>query len=174
MELFGIAIQSIYLYTLIISGSLIILYLFFGDIIEGVAESSSFLNPVLVLSFLTFMSASGYLLEAVTELNSIFILVIAAISSLILDTLLNVFVLIPLSKSEESLVYTEDSLKGRLGNVIIPIPENGFGEVLIESISGRISKPAASFDNENIEEGKKVLVIDVKHGVLYVVPHNQY
>lgn len=174
MELFGIAIQSIYLYTLIISGSLIILYLFFGDIIEGVSEASSFLNPVLILSFLTFMSAIGYLLEAITELNSILILVIAVISSLILDTLLNVFVLIPLSKSEESLVYTEDSLKGRLGNVIIPIPENGFGEVLIESISGRISKPAASFDNGNIEEGKKVLVIDVKNGVLYVVPHNQY
>lgn len=79
-----------------------------------------------------------------------------------------------MSKSEESLAYTEDSLKGRIGNVIIPIPKDGFGEVLLESISGRISKPAASFDNEEIAEGKKILVIDVKNGVLYVVPHQHY
>lgn len=174
MEIFGIEIQTIYLYTLIISGSLIILYLFFGDVIEGISEATGFLNPVLILAFLTFLSAIGYVLEALTGLNSILILVIAAIVSIILDTLLNVFVLIPLANSEESLVYTEDSLKGRLGNVIIPIPENGFGEVLIESISGRISKPAASFDNKVIEEGKKVLVIDIKDGVLYVVPRNEY
>ncbi|MBY0120963.1 hypothetical protein [Bacillus sp. S/N-304-OC-R1] len=174
IELFGIGIQTIYLYTLIISGSLIILYLFFGDVVEGLSEGTNFLNPVLILAFLTFLSSIGYLLEALTALNSFLILVIAAIFSIILDTLLNVFVLIPLSKSEESLVYTEDSLKGRLGNVIIPIPENGFGEVLIESISGRISKPAASFENKNIEEGKQVLVIDVKNGVIYVVPHKQY
>ncbi|KAB2337276.1 hypothetical protein F7731_06580 [Cytobacillus depressus] len=174
MELFGIPIQTVYLYTLIISGSLIILYLFFGDIIEGISEATSFLNPVLVLAFLTFLSAIGYLLETLTEMNSILIIVIAAIVSLILDALLNVFVLIPLANSEESLVYTEDSLKGRLGNILITIPEDGFGEVLIESISGRISKPAASFDNKAIAEGTKVLVVDVKDGVLYVVPHNQY
>ncbi|QED47294.1 NfeD family protein [Cytobacillus dafuensis] len=174
MELFGIPIQTIYLYTLIISGSLIILYLFLGDVVEGISEATGFLNPVLVLAFLTFMSAIGYLLEAFTGLSSILIIVISSIASLILDTLLNVFVLIPLANAEESLVYTEDSLKGRIGAVIIPIPENGFGEVLIDSISGRISKPATSFENKEIEEGKKVLVIDVKDGVLYVVPHNQY
>lgn len=174
MEIFGAGIQTIYLYTLLISGSLIILYLFFGDVVEGVSEATGILNPVLILAFLTFLSAAGYLLEALTALNSILIMVISAIVSLILDTFLNVFVLIPLSKSEESLVYTEDSLKGRIGNVIIPIPENGFGEVLIESISGRISKPAASFDNTFIDEGKKVLIIDVKNGVIYVVPQNQY
>lgn len=174
MEIFGAGIQTIYLYTLLISGSLIILYLFFGDVVEGVSEATGILNPVLILAFLTFLSAAGYLLEALTALNSILIMVISAIVSLILDTFLNVFVLIPLSKSEESLVYTEDSLKGRIGNVIIPIPENGFGEVLIESISGRISKPAASFDNTSIDEGKKVLIIDVKNGVIYVVPQNQY
>lgn len=174
MELFGVSIETIYLYTLIISGSLIILYLFFGDIFEGILEATGFINPVLILAFLTFLSAIGFLFEVLTELSSVLILVVAAVCSIILDTLLNVFVLIPLSKSEESLVYTEDSLKGRLGNVIIPIPEDGFGEVLIDSISGRISKPAASFENKNIAEGKKVLVIDVKNGVLYVVPHSQY
>ena len=171
MELFGLPIQTIYLYVLIISGLCIILYLFFGDVIEGISEAVGFLNPVLILAFLIFMSATGYLLEALTEMNTFLIMGIAAVVSLILDTLLNVFVLIPLANTEESIAYTEESLKGRLASVLIPIPEDGFGEILIESISGRISKPATSFDNQKIEAGKKVLIIDVKAGVLYVVPH---
>jgi membrane protein implicated in regulation of membrane protease activity len=174
MELFGVPIQTLYLYILVISGSLIILYLFFGDMVEGLSEAAGFLNPVLVLAFLTFMSAIGYLLEVLTGMNSFIIIIIAAIASVILATLLNVFVLIPLANTEESLVYTEESLKGRIASVIIPIPEDGFGEILIESYSGRISKPAASFDNKGIDEGQKVLVIDVKDGVLYVVPRNEY
>lgn len=174
MELFGLPIQTIYLYVLIISGLCIILYLFFGDVIEGISEATGFLNPVLILAFLIFMSATGYLLETLTELSTFLIMGIAAIVSLILDTLLNVFVLIPLANTEESLAYTEDSLKGRIANVLIPIPEDGFGEILIDSISGRISKPAASFENKKIEAGTKVLIIDVKEGVLYVVPRNEY
>ncbi|MBP2242791.1 membrane-bound ClpP family serine protease [Cytobacillus eiseniae] len=174
MELFGIPIQTLYLYVLVISGSLIILYLFFGDMVEGLSEAAGFLHPVLVLAFFTFLSAIGYLLESLTGMNGVLIFVIAALTSLILDTLLNIFVLIPLANTEESLVYTEESLKGRIATVIIPIPQDGFGEILIESISGRISKPASSFDNTTIEEGKKVLVIDVKDGVLFVVPRNEY
>jgi len=174
MELFGLPIQTIYLYVLIISGLLIVLYLFFGDVMEGISEATGFLNPVLILAFLIFMSAIGYLFEALTEMNTFLIMAIAAIASLILDTLLNVFVLIPLANTEESLAYTEESLKGRLASVLIPIPEDGFGEILIESISGRISKPAVSLENKMIAEGSKVLIIDVKDGVLYVVPHNEY
>ena len=141
---------------------------------EGISEATGFLNPVLILAFFVFMSASGYLLEALTEMNTFLIMAVAAIASLILDTLLNVFVLIPLANTEESLAYTEESLKGRIASVLISIPEDGFGEILIESISGRISKPAVSLENEMIAEGSKVLIIDVKNGVLYVVPHNEY
>lgn len=174
MELLGIPIETIYLYTLIISGMIIVLYVFFGDIAEGMSEGDRVLNPTLILAFLTFMGAIGYLLEVFTELNSYLILVIAAFGSLILDILLNVFILTPLANAEESLVYTEDSLKGRLGHVIIPIPKDGYGEVIIESISGRISKPAASFENVPVEDGVQVLVIDVKDGIIYVVPHHSY
>src|SRR5699024_10383560 len=147
-------INSIYLTLLIVAGSLTVLYLLFGDFLEAVGEAT-FLSPVLILSFITFFSATGYILELITPLHS----------------LLNVFVLIPLSSAEESLSYTEESLKGMVGKVIIPIPENGFGELVIESKFGVISKPAREMENGAIEEGVKVLVLKVKNGVLYVVPY---
>ncbi|KON89364.1 membrane protein [Sporosarcina globispora] len=172
MELFGLPIQTIYLSTLIFSGILIILYVLFGDNADGFGESG-FLNPVLILAFFTFVSASGYILEITTDLNSLVIFMIGAGIALLLDILLNVFVLIPLSAAEESLVYTDESLRGRVGTVLIPIPENGFGEVLIENISGRISKPALSHENTSIAEGSKVLIVDVEHGVIKVIDYEE-
>lgn len=171
MNAFGTPIETIYLILLIVSGVFTILYIFFGDVLHGVGEALNFLHPTLILSFITFFSACGYILELETSISSALIIAISAIMALILDSLLNMFVLIPLSSAEESLAYTEDSLKGRIGKTIISIPENGFGEVVIESTSGTIAKPAASYNDVPLEEGMKVLVIEVKSGVLYVVPY---
>lgn len=173
MEIFGVSILSIYLTMLIVSGILVLLYILFGDILEGIGEGIPFFQPVLIFVFFVFLSAAGYILELVTSINSLFILVLSVFGSFILTTLLHVFVLVPLSSAEESIAYSEDSLKGRLGTVIIPIPMDGYGEVLIDSISGRIAKAATSFDGTEIGEGIRVLVVDVKDGVLYVRPYDE-
>ena len=60
-----------------------------------------------------------------------------------------------------------------MGKVSISIPEKGFGEVVIESYSGMISKPAASFENTAIPQGAEILVIEVKDGVLNVMPYKK-
>jgi membrane-bound ClpP family serine protease len=171
MEIFGYSIESIYLTVLIITGGITLLYLLFGDFLEGIAEAAGFLNPTLILAFVTFTSASGYIFELLTSYNHLLIMSISVIIAIILDVLLNVFVLIPLSRAEESLAYTTQSLRGRVGDVIIPIPVDGFGEVIIKSASGTISKSAASFENKAIAEGEKVLIIEVKDGVLKVLPY---
>lgn len=81
--------------------------------------------------------------------------------------------LVPLSSAEGSIAYSEESLKGRLGTIIVPIPKDGFGEVLFESNSGRIAKTAASLDGAEIDEGIRVLAVDVKNGVVYVKPYDE-
>ena len=171
MDIFGVPLQTIYLYGLIISAIFMFLYLLFGDVIEGVFEGVSFLNPILLFSFLTIFTASGYLLELLTSLHSLLGASISAMISLILVTLLNIFVVIPLSTAEESLVYEESDLKGRIGTVITTIPVDGYGEMMIESFSGRIAKSAKSFDHVEIPQGSTVLVVDVVNGVVHVIIH---
>jgi membrane protein implicated in regulation of membrane protease activity len=168
MELFGWTLETIYLYVLVISGAVTILYLFFGDFLGGVMEGIPFINPILIFSFMSIFSASSYLAEVFTILNSGIIAGFSALLAIILVTLLNVFVLIPLSNAEETLVYKESDLRGRIGTVITAVPVDGYGEVLIESVSGRIAKPAVSFTKTEIPYGKKVLVIDIVNGVLQV------
>lgn len=108
-----------------------------------------------------------------TSFHSGLIAAFFAVVSFIIVTLLNVFILIPISQAEESLVYEESDLRGRIGTIITTVPEDGFGEVLIESISGRISKPAVSLKKNVIPNGSKVLVIDVDNGVLQVELYEQ-
>ncbi|MDY0396181.1 hypothetical protein RWE15_19770 [Virgibacillus halophilus] len=134
-------------------------------------KSLSFLNPVIILAFIIFFSATGYILEWATGLSSWIIMAVSAVISLALTTVLHVFVLVPLASAEESLGYTEESLVGRVGKLIISIPENGFGEIFIQSKSGIISKPAASYEQRAIQEGRRVLVLETRQGVLYVVPY---
>lgn len=171
MAIFELSIEAFYLSILISAGVITLLYLLFGDFLEGIVEATGFLNPTLILAFVTFTSATGYIFELLTSLNHLLIISISVIIAIILDVFLNVFVLIPLSRAEESLVYTTQSLRGRVGDVIIPIPVDGFGEVIIKSASGTISKSAASFENKPITEGEKVLIVEVKDGVLKVLPY---
>ncbi|WP_261130351.1 NfeD family protein [Bacillus sp. Marseille-Q3570] len=175
MELFGYPIETLYLYGLIIGGCLTLIYILMSDVLEGIFEvlSETFFNPTLILSFLTIFSASGYLLEIMTGMNSWIILVVSALLAFLFVTLLNVFVLIPLSSAEESNTYAIEDLQGRIGKVIISIPADGYGEVLISGNSGNIAKSAVSLENEPIEAGSDILIIDTKDGVLHVTRYEQ-
>ncbi|WP_078549061.1 NfeD family protein [Litchfieldia alkalitelluris] len=176
MEVFGYSLETIYLWALIIAGICTFLFILFGDLLEGLFEliPDGYLNPTLILSFITFYSASGYLFEKLTFIHSEIIALSSVVLALILVTLLNVFVLIPLSSTEESLVYREGDLKGRIGKVIITIPSDGFGEVVLEGYGGTIAMSAKSFEDKEIAYDSKVLVIDVVDNVLHVLPQDDF
>ncbi|OIJ13656.1 hypothetical protein BKP37_10300 [Anaerobacillus alkalilacustris] len=175
MELFGYSLETVYLFGFIIGGSLTLLYILFGDLVEGIFESFSEgpINPTLILSFITIFSSMAYLMEKFTTVHSLIIFIVSLVTALILVTLLNVFVLIPLSQAEATLAYSDEDLRGRVGKVIISIPEDGFGEVLIQGKGGNISKSAVSFEKKAIQYDEDVLVIEVKNGVLHVLPHEK-
>lgn len=175
MELFGYSLETIYLTMLIVGGSLTFLYILFGDLVEGIFESFSEgpINPTVILAFITIFSAMAYLMEKLTSVHSLIIFLVSIVTALILVTLLNVFILIPLSKAEATLAYSDEDLKGRIGKVIISIPVDGFGEVIIQGNGGNIAKSAVSFEQEAIPFDTEVLVIDVKNGVLHVLPHEK-
>lgn len=161
-------VEQVYLYTLLIVGALTILYVFFGDMADGIGEGIPFLNPAVILAMVTFVSASGYVLEVTTSWNSWFVLLTSVVVGGVLDTLLYFLILLPMASSEVSIAYTDESLAGEVGEVITPIPVNGFGEIVIQTVSGLVHKRAAGYDNEEIDYGKEVLVIEVEDGTFLV------
>ncbi|MDQ0255929.1 membrane-bound ClpP family serine protease [Evansella vedderi] len=175
MEIFGYPLETVYLFGFILGGILTVLYILFGDIIEGIFEALSEgpINPTLILSFITFFNSMAYLMERFSSINSLIIAIASLVTAFLLVTLLNIFVLVPLSQAEATLAYSDDDLKGRIGTVITAIPEEGFGEVMIQGKQGNIARSAISFDDVAIPYGEKVLIIEVKNSVLHVSPHEE-
>ncbi len=165
-------LQEFFLYGVIISTILTFILVLFNDLFDGLLLPP-FLNPVLVLSFFSILCGIGYLFITFTSLSPLLATLFSAIISFMIVAFIHVFILVPVSTAQESLAITEEDLKGRLGKVIITVPEDGFGEVLITSNSGSFSKPAVSFDKEAIPAEAEVLIIDVEKGVLYVSPYEK-
>lgn len=174
MELFGMPIVQVYLYGLIISGLITILYVFFSDVAEGIGEGNPFFDPAVVLSFITFTAAAGYIMELVVNWNSGLILALALGIASVLDLLLYFFVLLPLASAEVSLAYTDESLMGQVGKVIVPVPVDGYGEIVIETVNGIISKRATGYENTAIDYDKEVLIIEVKNGTFIVKEYEPF
>lgn len=174
MEVFGMPVINVYLTVLIIAGLATVLYIFFSDIAEGVGDASPLLDPAVILAFISFTSAVGYILELTTEWNHLLIFIIALGAATGLDFLLYFFVLLPLKSAEVSLAYTDESLTGQVGKVIVPVPVDGFGEIIIESVNGVISKRAAGYENKAIDYGKEVLIIEVKEGTFIVKEYEPF
>lgn len=165
MGVFGIPMEQLYMYTLLVAGALTVLCVFFGEVTEfkGIWP---ILNPIVILSFVTFGSAIGFLLETATEFNEWSILGMALLSAALLDLLLYFLILLPVSSA--ATIHTEELLSGQVANVVIPIPVDGYGEVMFESYSGVISKPAAGYNNEAIAKDEKVIIVEVSEGTVYV------
>ncbi|MCK2000555.1 NfeD family protein [[Brevibacterium] frigoritolerans] len=133
-------------------------------------EGIPFINPTLIMAFITFFATGGYILEKSTHMTSLLVAVISAVTSMIIVSILQIFVLGPLKRSEHSMTESEQSLKGKVGKVIITIPKDGFGEILVSSLKGTIAKTAKTLHNDVIENGTEVVIIDIKPGYVVVIP----
>ena len=174
MELFGMPIAELYMPILIISGIATLLYLFFSDLTDGSGELFPLLDPAVILPFVTLTAVWGYILELVVDLGSGVILVISLGLAAVLDFLLYFFILLPLKSAEVSLAYTDESLAGKVGKVIVPIPADGFGEIVIETVNGVLSKRASGYENIPIDYGKEVLIIEVQTGTFVVKEYEPF
>lgn len=149
----------------------------FGDIIgsmlDGVfdflsADGPDFLNPTVIVSWITTFGGTGVLLSEYTSLGSIPVAVLSAFVAVLLSVIVYFFYVKPMQNTENSIGFSIRDFTGKLGEVTVPIPINGYGEVVIPIGGGLSNQIAASFDREEIETGAKVVVVDVKDDTLYV------
>lgn len=167
MELFGLQVEQVYMYGLLIAAGLTLLYVLFGDMADA-GEGLPLLNPAVLLAFFTLFFACAFLLEKATGMSSLSIILLSAVIAVVLDILFYFFVLLPMKSAEASIAYTEESLLGQVARVITPIPADGYGEVVLETYGGMISKRATGYDNEPIAQDEQVLIIEIDDGTVFV------
>ncbi|ANU24409.1 hypothetical protein [Planococcus donghaensis] len=165
MGAFGLPMEQLYMYVLLAAGALTVLCVFFGESADF-EHAWPLFNPIVLLAFVTFGSAIGFLLETAAEFTEWSVLGISVLAAGFLDLLLYFLILLPVSTAKNT--RSVEPLSGQVAEVSVPIPEDGYGEVLIETYSGVISKQATGYNNEAIDRDEKVLIVEVNEGTLYV------
>lgn len=166
-----------YLVIFVISLVFILLITLLGELFEPVLDlvwsafllkKIAILNPVSFFAALTVFGAVGYVLTRFSAVLSIIIFIISVLLAVLTVVLLYFLIVKPRELSETSLSYSMKQLIGLQATVSIPIPANGFGEVLIKLGGGNSNQIAASYDSVDIGLDEKVFVVDEKEGVVYV------
>lgn len=165
---------------LLIGGAVFVLVsLVFGEILDAFFDGilgffsieAGFIHPLTIIGGLTTLGAAGVLLTEYTSLASWTIFLLALCASVVLAVVLYMFYLKPMQQAENSLAYSIQELIGSIVEVSIPVPAQGYGEVVVSKAgTGLTHHIAASWDKRNIEQDTRAVVVDVKDGVLFVSP----
>jgi membrane-bound ClpP family serine protease len=131
--------------------------------------SLDYLNPTVLAVGITVFGGAGITLTQYTLLPHLIVLAAALVMAVLMGFVVSRYLVKPMKKTENSTAYSMKGLNGRLGEVITTVPGgNGCGEVLLKVGAGNTNHIAASFDGSAIQAGVRVVVVEVKDGVLYV------
>lgn len=131
-------------------------------------DGPSFLQPMTIVGGITIFGGAGLLLERYSGLTWTMIALLALLIAIAGAIAVFFLYVRPMENSENSIAFTLGSLAGSLGEVIVPIPEQGCGEVLVKVGAGNTNQIAASYEERAIPSGSRVVVVEVREGVLYV------
>lgn len=131
-------------------------------------EGPAFLSPMTLFGGITAFGGAGLMLTRYTSLTPWIVVLLAIVIALVIGAAVFFLYVRPMENSENSIAFTLQSLSGALGEVTVPIPAAGYGEVMIRAGAGVTNQIAASFDRQPIASDAKVVVVEVKDNVLYV------
>lgn len=141
-----------------------------GSWLDGIFDflSADFLKPVITASAVTSFGGAGILLDRYTGLGSAGVVVFALLIALVLSVAIYFVYVRPMEKSENSTGYSASELPGKVGEVTVPIPADGYGEVMVTLVAGNTIHIASSWDSREIPAGTVVVVVDAKDGTVQV------
>jgi membrane-bound ClpP family serine protease len=166
--------EALYWGCLIGGAVFAIVSLVLGDLIDGLLDGAfempgvDFFKPVVLAGSITAFGGAGILLTRYSSLSVMSSLILSLLIGIAAAMLVFFAYIKPMRNSDVSIAFSMKELAGKIGEITIPIPANGFGEVMIRFASGSTIQTASSFEQLPIAAGARVVVIDVVDGVLRV------
>ncbi|SHH81804.1 protease [Desulfosporosinus lacus] len=144
-----------------------------GDIFGGIFDSLSmdhldFLQPMVLVGAITIFGGSGIMLSQYTLLDPFLTASVSLMIAIAVSILVYFSYVKPMKNSENSTGFSMKDLVGKIGEVIVPIPVGGYGEVVLKVGAGNTNQIAANLDRLEIPAGTRVVVGEIKDGVLFV------
>lgn len=141
-----------------------------GDALHGVFDFAAvdFLNPTVLAGGITVFGGAGILLTRYSNLEAGAIAALSLLTAAFLGLLMYLGFVKPMDKSEMSNGFSMNELPGKIGEITIPVPAQGYGEVMVKFGAGNSLHTAASFEQVLLPAGIKVVVVEVREGVAVV------
>jgi membrane-bound ClpP family serine protease len=154
-----------------------LLALFVGDLLEGVLDAfdglDAVLDPLSFLAGITAFGGAGIIIDVSTDLGSGATAALAAGVGLALALVMHFVYVRPMRESENSMGFSLQEYRGKIGEVLTTVPPHGYGEVLITIGHSNTFRDAASFHSIEIPRGTRVVVVDIRDGDLLVAPFEE-
>ena len=166
--------QTLYLGCLALGVIFAIVSVLVGDVIgnalHGVFDfvSVDFVNPTVLAGGITVFGGAGILRTRYSDLEAGPIAALSLLAAAFLGVLMYLGVDKPMHKSEMSNGFSMSELPGKIGEVTVPVPAKGYGEIMVKFGAANSLHTAASFEDEPLPAGVKVVVVDVREGVAWV------
>ncbi|MGG3456555.1 protease [Paenibacillus rhizolycopersici] len=142
-----------------------------GSWLDGVFDflSVDFLKPIITASAITSFGGAGILLDRYTGLGGAGVVILSIVAAVLLSAAVYFAYVRPMENSENSTGFSESELPGKVGEVTVPIPAQGYGEVMVKLVGGNTLHIASSWDRKEIPVGTVVVVIETtKDGTVQV------
>ncbi|MEK3672983.1 protease [Paenibacillus sp. FSL R10-2771] len=166
--------QTLYLGCLALGIIFAVVSVLVGDLIGGALHgvfdfvSFDFVNPAILAGGVTVFGGAGVLLSRYSGLEDGAILALSLLIAAFTGVVLHLVVVKPMRNSEMSNGFSMNDLPGRIGEVMVPVPASGYGEIMVKFGAGNSLHTAASFEQHPLPAGIKVVVVEVREGVALV------
>ncbi|OKP88895.1 protease [Paenibacillus helianthi] len=166
--------ETLYLGCLALGVIFAVVSVIVGDLISSALHgifdvvSFHFISPAVLAGGITVFGGAGILLTRYSSLENGPILALSLLSAAFMAVVMYLGVVKPMDKSEMSSGFSMSELPGRIGEVTVPVPAQGYGEIMVKFGASNSLHTAASFDHLLLPAGIKVVVVEVKEGVAVV------
>jgi len=125
------------------------------------------LKPVVIAAFLTVFGGVGIIAHK-NNFNNKLSLIIALAFAITISFLIFRFVLVPLYRIQSKEVVGQKELIGHIARVVLPIRDGECGKIIYTINDNTYSAPAKSENQEMIEKGEEVVIVNIENNVYYV------
>lgn len=163
-----------------------IVTIIFGDLIgsmfDGVFDGAfdalggdhlDFLSPMVTVGGLTVFGGAGIMLTRYTPFQTGSVILLSLFIAFLVSVLVYFAYVRPMNNAENSTSFSLMDLVGKIGEVSVPIPEKGVGEVILRIGAGNTNQIAGSYDGSVLATGTKVVVGEIRDGILYVFRYEE-
>lgn len=137
-------------------------------------EHFDYLNPTTIVAGITAFGGAGIVLTKYADLAGLPGAILSFVLAVGVSVILHLLYVRPMRRSENSVAFSMHELPGHVGQITIPVPEKGYGEVMIRIGASNICEIAASHDGTPMKAGDTVVVTEVRGDTLIVAPFDDW